>query len=233
MARLGYRPESAPLALVQIFFPSLRYAPILQATCKLSFSRGSEFLIFLYIKSPASSVATVGLADLARRLSQLQSPHLSSIAMATVDIPWKAVFVTKDLLQLLPSPRGNADFMRCREPLKQILIDTRDCWDHAGTRPAVRENFNRVINCRTPALGAEIFASTSEEKLVYHTCKSRACSSCGHGATLLWQREQWASLPDIRYAGIVFTMPEGLWSQQNRHLLHDLPALGARSYSNG
>ena len=48
-------------------------------------------------------------------------------------------------------------------------------------------------------------------------------------ATLLWQREQWAALPDIRYAGIALTMPDTLWSifQQNRHLLHDLPALGA------
>ena len=119
--------------------------------------------------------------------------------------------------------------MRCREPLKQILIGTRECWDHPGSRPAVRENFSRMINCRTPALGAEIFASTNEEKLVYHTCKSRACPSCGHRATLLWQREQWASLPDIRYAGITLTMPDVLWSifQQNRHLLHDLPALGA------
>lgn len=119
--------------------------------------------------------------------------------------------------------------MRCREPLKQILIGTRQCWDHAGTRPAVRDNFNRMINCKTPALGAEIFASTNEEKLVYHTCKSRACPSCGHRATLLWQREQWASLPDIRYAGIALTMSGELWPffQQNRHLLHDLPALGA------
>ena len=119
--------------------------------------------------------------------------------------------------------------MRCREPLKQILIGTRQYWDHPGSRPAVRENFARMINCRTPALGAEIFASTNEEKIVYHTCKSRACPSCGHRATLLWQREQWAALPDVPYAGIALTMPDVLWSifQQNRHLLHDLPALGA------
>jgi Transposase zinc-binding domain len=119
--------------------------------------------------------------------------------------------------------------MRCREPLKQILVDTRDYWDHPGTRPAVRENFIRMINCRTPALGAEIFASSTEQKLVYHTCMSRACPSCGHRATLLWQRERWAALPDIRYAGIALTMPDVLWSifQQNRHLFHDLPALGA------
>jgi hypothetical protein len=119
--------------------------------------------------------------------------------------------------------------MRYAQPLKQILTDTRGHWDRAEIRPAVRENFARVISCRTPQLGAEVYASDSEEKLVYHTCKSRACPSCGHRATLLWQREQWASLPDIPYAGVVLTMPSVLWPifQQNRHLLHDLPALGA------
>jgi hypothetical protein len=40
---------------------------------------------------------------------------------------------------------------------------------------------------------------------------------------------QEAVLPDIPYAGIVFTMPRELWTifKRNRHLLHDLPALGA------
>ncbi len=142
---------------------------------------------------------------------------------------WQSCLCNGGVASTRASPGGTADFMRCREPLKQILIDTRDYWDHPETRPAVRENFIRMINCRTPALGAEIFASANEEKLVYHTCKSRACPSCGHRATLLWQREQWAALPDIRYAGIALTMPDVLWSifQQNRHLLHDLPALGA------
>lgn len=119
--------------------------------------------------------------------------------------------------------------MLTKEPLKQILASTRNVWDHAGTRPAVRENFRRMLDCRTAVLGAEVYASDNEEKIVYHTCKSRACPSCGHRATLLWQRAQWAALPDIPYAGICFTMPNVLWPlfQQNRHLLHDLPALGA------
>ena len=119
--------------------------------------------------------------------------------------------------------------MRITQPLKQILSATRDQWDRPETRPTVRQNFARMINCRTLALGAEVYASESEEKLVYHTCKSRACPSCGHRATQLWQREQWAALPEIPYAGIVLTMPDVLWPifQQNRHLLHDMAALGA------
>jgi hypothetical protein len=119
--------------------------------------------------------------------------------------------------------------MKYEQPIKQILLANRHLWDHPQTRPSVRENFQRIIDCRTLALGAEVYSSGTEEKLVFHTCKSRACPSCGYRATLLWQREQWASLPDIPYSGIVFTMPNVLWPifQQNRHLLHDLPALGA------
>jgi len=45
----------------------------------------------------------------------------------------------------------------------------------------------------------------------------------------LWQEEQKSILPEIPYAGIVFTMPRPLWCifRDNRHLLHDLPVLGA------
>ena len=119
--------------------------------------------------------------------------------------------------------------MRDRELLRQILEASRDLWDQPETRTAVRENFAKMLDCRTPALGAEVFSSETEEKFVYHTCKSPACPSCGYRATLLWQREQWSALPDIPYAGLVFTMPSLLWPifKQNRHLLHDLPALGA------
>src|SRR5271165_4930362 len=133
---------------------------------------------------------------------------------------------------VIPSPRittGVTALMRVKQPLKHILSATRDYWDRPESRPAVRQNFERMINCRTPALGAEVYASESEEKLVYHTCKSRACPSCGHRATTQWQRETWCALPDIPYTGIVLTMPDVLWPtlQQNRHLLHDLAALGA------
>ena len=49
-------------------------------------------------------------------------------------------------------------------------------------------------------------------------------------ATELWQHELQSVLPDIPYTGIVFTMPNVLRPifQRNRHLLHDLPELGAQ-----
>lgn len=114
--------------------------------------------------------------------------------------------------------------------LKQILEQHRNLWDHDVTRPAARENFRKVLACRTPALGAEVYASESEQKVVYHTCKSRACSSCGRKATVLWQRDQWATLPDVPYREITFTMPDVLWPifRDNRALLSDLSAIGAK-----
>jgi hypothetical protein len=117
------------------------------------------------------------------------------------------------------------------EPMKQILTDGRDVWDHDGTRPCVRESFRKMIECRTPALGWQVYASETEERRVYRTCKNRSCPSCGYRATLQWQREQWTQLPDIPYSGLVFTMPRQLWQifRENRHLLHDLPTLGSEA----
>ncbi|HEX3821809.1 MAG TPA: transposase [Candidatus Sulfotelmatobacter sp.] len=98
-----------------------------------------------------------------------------------------------------------------------------------GTRSAVRKNFAAVLKCGTPALGWEVYASDKEEKRCYHRCKSRFCPSCGYRATLHWLEEMKATLPDIPYTSVVFTMPGQLWNifKRNRHPLHDLPVLGA------
>ena len=116
-----------------------------------------------------------------------------------------------------------------RQPLRALLIAHQDIWDRDETRPSVRDDLHKVIKCGTEALGAEVFASGDEERIVPHTCKSRACPSCGYRATRAWQREQWADLPEIPYAHLCLTMPDKLWPlfRQNRHLLHDLPAVGA------
>ena len=64
-------------------------------------------------------------------------------------------------------------------PLRDVLAMHRAEWDRDDTRPAVREAFAKLVDCGTEALGAEIFASDTEERVMYHTCKSRACPSCG------------------------------------------------------
>ena len=120
--------------------------------------------------------------------------------------------------------------MKYHDPLKQILSRTRPHWDQDETRPAVRWAFGKALQCRTPELGAEVYASEKEERTFYHTCKSRPCSSCGYRATVRWQRERWAALPDALYKGITFTMPRELWPlfRDNPLLAKALPALAAK-----
>jgi len=101
--------------------------------------------------------------------------------------------------------------------------------DHDGIPPHVRTVFRKVLQCRTPALGAEVFASENGELIVYHTCKSRTCPSCGHWATMKWQQERLAALPRVVYKGITLTMPKPLWRffHADRSLADALPAFAA------
>jgi hypothetical protein len=55
---------------------------------------------------------------------------------------------------------------RIEKPIKQILIDSRDFWDREGTRLCVRENFRRMIECGTSALGWLTYASDAEIRRV-------------------------------------------------------------------
>jgi Putative transposase/Transposase zinc-binding domain len=120
--------------------------------------------------------------------------------------------------------------MKYHDPLKQILSRTRPHWDQDETRPAVRWAFGKALQCRTPELGAEVYASEKEERIFNHTCKARPCSSCGYRATRQWQRGWWAALPDALYKGITFTMPRELWPlfRDNPLLAKALPALVAK-----
>jgi hypothetical protein len=116
-----------------------------------------------------------------------------------------------------------------RDKLKRILKATTDIWDQPNEREGVRRSFQKVIDCKTAALGGEVYSSASGEKVFYHSCKSKACPSCGNRATQIWQRDQWVMLPDVPFAGIVLTMPDVLRPpfQGHRRLQHDLPAIGA------
>src|SRR4051794_10814786 len=99
--------------------------------------------------------------------------------------------------------------MRYKDPLKQILCRTIPHWDRKENRSA--QPYLRALQCRTAALGAEVYTSQNQELIVYHTCKSRACTTCGYRSNVDWLRERWAALPDAPYKGITFTMPDILW----------------------
>jgi len=119
--------------------------------------------------------------------------------------------------------------MRYKHPLKIILKATQSYWDRPSMRPAVRHAFRAALKCQTLELGAEKYASKNHVLILPHTCKSRACPSCGYRACLQWLRERWAALPNVPYKGITFTMPHVLWPlfRDNPRLTKALPALAA------
>ena len=73
----------------------------------------------------------------------------------------------------------------CRRRPRDFYVD----WDKHTTRPAVRRAYRKTVKCRTFALGALLFASGNELRLVPGSCKSRGCPSCGQRNTEQWQRE--------------------------------------------
>jgi len=60
------------------------------------------------------------------------------------------------------------------QKLRKIFELTRTEWGRTTTRPAVRDNFQRVCDCRTPVLGGEVYASATEETVFYHTASPNA-----------------------------------------------------------
>jgi Putative transposase/Transposase zinc-binding domain len=119
--------------------------------------------------------------------------------------------------------------MKYNHPLKKILSHARPYWDQDEMRDPVRKVFCKALQCRTAELGAEVYSSENQELILYHTCKSRACPSCGYRANVQWLRERWVALPCVNYKGITFTMPDLLWPlfRDNPVLAKALSALAA------
>ncbi len=117
-----------------------------------------------------------------------------------------------------------------RSRLQEILALGRGHWDHDGYDPDARQAFLLALQCKTPAMGGRLFASENEERVFYNTCKSPACPSCGHWATIQWQRERWCALPEGTYLEITLTMPNTLWGifARNPRLCRKLSEIAAR-----
>ena len=119
--------------------------------------------------------------------------------------------------------------MKHRHSLKTILSVTRPYWDGEEMPANARAVFAKALRCRTLELGAEVYASENQELIHCHTCKSRACPSCGYRGSVRWLRERHEALPDVPFGGITFTMPDVLWPlfRDNPQLAKALPALAA------
>jgi len=157
-------------------------------------------------------------------LNKLGREELETVGVTILKSPGIGIFITEALARMIGLEQF--EIMESKHLLEKFATDTRKLWNRDGVRQAVRASLDKVTKCRTPLLGAEIYASDKEVKTVCHICKSRFCPGCGHQATLSWQREQWCALPDVRYSEICFTMPNVLWPllHRDRELLHDIAA---------
>lgn len=76
-------------------------------------------------------------------------------------------------------------------------------------RPVVIETVHKLLACRTPALGAHVYACPNghEIHLVPHSCKSRFCPTCGKHATDQWADGALGDLLEVPYHHLVLSAP--------------------------
>ena len=122
--------------------------------------------------------------------------------------------------------------------IKQILLSQQNWWRfyqkyQPKIRTAIVVAIVKLLSCRNQIRGYQQYHCANPQcthtKRIVHTCKSKACSSCGKKATERWVTQQYQILPRTSWQHITFTMPCQLWDffWYNRHLLHPLGKLAA------
>lgn len=129
--------------------------------------------------------------------------------------------------------------MYISRPLKQ-LFQLNQAWSqllesYPNMRTAVIEGVTKMLACGTQVMGCKQYGCSNPNcqhiKYVTFTCKSKACSSCGHKQTEQWIAKMENILPDCEWQHITFTMPKELWPifASNRELLNDICRLASES----
>lgn len=124
--------------------------------------------------------------------------------------------------------------------IKQILLSNQNWWrfyekHQPSIRPAIVIAIVKLLSCKNTIRGYQEYHCSnpgcSHRKHVPHTCKSKACSSCGKKATEAWIVKQNERLPKTPWQHITFTMPSELWDffWLNRQLLNRIGKIAAKS----
>lgn len=122
--------------------------------------------------------------------------------------------------------------------IKQVLTTNHSWWQFYQKysnkiRTAIVVSIAKLLSCRNIIRGYHQYRCSNKDcshiKYIHHTCKSKACSSCGKKATELWIQKQNNILPKTEWQHITFTMPSELWDffWHNRPLLHKISAIAA------
>jgi len=78
--------------------------------------------------------------------------------------------------------------------------------------PSHRRAIQDIIDCRTEALGGQVYRCTNcgSDHYVYHSCRNRSCPTCHAAATEAWLASRRDDLLPVEYFHVVFTLPEPL-----------------------
>lgn len=129
--------------------------------------------------------------------------------------------------------------MKKKYTIKQLLTSNQNWWRFhekykAKLRTAITVSIVKLLSCRHRIRGYRYYQCSNPTcphiKYVHHTCKSKACSSCGKKATELWIQKQHQLLPNTSWQHITFTMPSELWDffWTNRLLLNLISNIAAQ-----
>jgi hypothetical protein len=91
-------------------------------------------------------------------------------------------------------------------------LDFLDAFPNLFIRNVVYQNISRMLACKTKELGCTVFkcSDCNKELFVYHTCKSRICSSCGNKYNEQRTNSIMSKLFRYKHRHVVFTIPEDL-----------------------
>jgi hypothetical protein len=98
-----------------------------------------------------------------------------------------------------------AEVLRRHWPAYQRQFD-------AAILPSHRRAVQRLMACRTPLLGGQVYRCPNcrTDHYVYHSCNHRACPQCGHADATQWLARQKLRLLPVPYFLVTFTVPESL-----------------------
>jgi len=133
--------------------------------------------------------------------------------------------------------------MQKKLSIKQILISDENWWNfyikHKNNiRFGILIAIIKLLSCKHTVRGYHKYCCSNPNcvhvKYIAHTCKCKACSSCGKKTTELWIQKQNQILPQTSWQHITFTMPSKLWDffWYNRKLLNLISAIAAQCIKN-
>lgn len=100
--------------------------------------------------------------------------------------------------------------------IKSILYKKDNWMEHKRThviRPVEEKEVEKMMNCGEHSSGYTIYECPhcGEEKIIYHRCNGRMCTTCGKRHADRWAMEVSKIFLDVIHRHVVFTIPDTLW----------------------